>query len=249
MLVRMRTLRLLTLLLGMAGARIALADSVLAVTVGDSIVKTYPQPYEVPIQGWGATIRKFTTGAVWVNQAVGGTSTKSYLARGYWPVALSGNPAFVLIQFGYGDASPDPESHTEPAEYRANLHQMILDVRAIGGEPVLVTPAAVRTPAADGIHVERPSGLEPWAAAMIAQGAEDGVQVIDMHAWTLDLYDSLGIVQAQALYGFDISEGQPDRLHFSIYGATEAGRMVASNIPALGPPPPVISVFPYELDR
>jgi lysophospholipase L1-like esterase len=241
----MRALLLVTAVLAIAPARIAHAGSVLAVTVGDSIVKTYPQPYDVPIQGWGATIRLFTSGVSWVNQAVGGTSTKSYIARGYWATVLEASPDFVLIQFGYGDASPDAESHTEPAEYRANLHRMILDVRAIGGVPILVTPAAVRDVASDGIHVARPGVLEPWASAMIAQAVEDGVQVIDMHGWTLDLYDALGMTQAQALYGFDISEGVPDRLHFSIFGATEAGEMVASRLPDMTGAPGV-SVFPYE---
>jgi lysophospholipase L1-like esterase len=240
----MRALLLVTAVVGIATTGVARADF-LAVTVGDSIVKTYPQPYAVPIQGWGATLRQFTSGVFWVNQAVGGTSTKSYVERGYWTIAIGMSPDFVLIQFGYADASLDPEGHTEPAQFRANLHQMILDVRAYGGVPILVTPAAVRNAAPDGIHVQRPNELEPWASAMLAQGVEDGVQVVDMHGWTLDLYDSLAMAQAQALYGFDISPGVPDRIHFSIYGATEAARMVASHLP-MSPAPPPVSVFPYE---
>jgi lysophospholipase L1-like esterase len=226
-----------------ASSRTARADA-LGVTVGDSIVKTYPEPYDVPIQGWGAKLRLFTSGAVWVNQAVGGTSTKSYVERGYWSIALSGNPKWVLIQFGYADASADPEGHTDPATYRANLHQMILDCRAIGAEATLVTPTAIRATAPDGIHVDRPGALAPYADAMIAQAQDDGVRLIDMYHWSLDLYDAIGMSQAQALYGFDTVEGPPDLIHFSVFGATEAAKMVASRLPGLGQP--AVAVFPYD---
>ncbi|MGH9889041.1 MAG: hypothetical protein ACREBE_26145, partial [bacterium] len=62
----MRFSGVVAIVLVIAALRTAHAD-VLAVTVGDSIVKTYPEPYDVPIQGWGAKLRLFTSGAVWVN--------------------------------------------------------------------------------------------------------------------------------------------------------------------------------------
>jgi lysophospholipase L1-like esterase len=236
----------LALILAASAAR---ADTTIAVTVGDSIVQTYPEPYLVPIQGWGAKMALYTEGVTWVNRAVGGTSTKSFVERGYWANALAEHPGFMLIMFGYGDASPDVESHTEPSTYRANLHQMILDVRAIGGEPILVTPSTIRYPALDGFHVLRPDNLEAHVAAMIAQGAEDAVQVIDLHAMTVDLYDAIGIPQAQELYGFyNAEQGWEDRLHFSVYGAQEAARMIAEQLPDMAPDPPdppTVGIFPY----
>lgn len=223
------------------------ADAV-AVTVGDSIVRTYPEPHplNVPIQGWGAKLYLFTTGVTWVNRAVGGTSTKTFIEKGYWAAALAENPDYILIQFGYGDSSAPPE-HTEPdTTYRAYLHQMIVEARAAGAEPILVTPAGLRNPALDGIHVQRPNGLEPYAEAMTAQALEDVVYEIDMQTWSLDAYDEVGFPDAQEMYGFLHPDGWEDRLHFGIPGAIYAAAFVAEHLPLMyGTSAPGVGIFPY----
>jgi lysophospholipase L1-like esterase len=221
----------------------------IAVTVGDSIVRTYPEPHplNVPIQGWGAKLPLFTSGVTWVNRAVGGTSTKTFIENGHWATALAENADYILIQFGYGDSSGPPE-HTEPeTTYRGYLHQMIVEARAIGTEPILVTPAGLRHVALDGVHVTRPNGLEPYADAMIAQAAEDGVYVIDMQTWSLDAYDEVGFPDAQEMYGFLHPDGWEDRLHFGITGAIYAAAFVAEKLPVMiETSAPGVSVFPYE---
>lgn len=238
------TAALLALLL----AGTARADLV-AVTVGDSIVRSYPEPhpYGVPIQGWGARLGLFRPDVAWVNRAVGGTSTKTFLEKGYWAAALAEDADYVLIQFGYGDASGPPE-HTDPeTTYRANLHRMVVEARAAGAEPILVTPAGLRTVGFDGVHVHRPNGLEVYAAAMTSQAAEDGVHLIDMQAWSLATYDAVGFPEAQEVFGFTHPEGWEDRLHFGYDGATYAAGFVASRLPPLvETAAPGVSVFPYE---
>jgi lysophospholipase L1-like esterase len=248
-------------------SRPALADA-LAIIVGDSIVQTYPDDWSWPIQGWGADMRKhFGPDIVWFNNARGGMGTRRFVEEGWWDQTLALAPQFIVIQLGiadsWGDYATDPNT-----TYRANLHQMIVDAREIGAEPILVTPTAIRYVAPDGIHVARPSALEPWASAMAAQAEADGVALIDMHNWSLDLYDSLGMPLAQELYGFiipgggdpPIPPGTPDTIHFSPFGADEAATMVASRIPLVSPnlaayllptgdpppPPATASVFPYE---
>ncbi|MFI5315712.1 MAG: GDSL-type esterase/lipase family protein [Myxococcota bacterium] len=230
-------MRALSLFFLVAAARPAMADA-LAITVGDSIVQTY-SPDQYPwIQGWGADVQKHFLPAIrWENDARGGQSTKSFVDQGLWASTLAAGPQFVLIQLGTNDWNPDPAYHTDPdTTYRTYLHQMILDARAIGAEPILVTPTAMRYTMPDGIHVERPSTTEPWASAMAAQAADDGVAVIDMQNWTLDTYDSLGMPTAQALYGFTIPGTEtPDILHFSPYGANQAAQMVVNRLPAASP--------------
>jgi lysophospholipase L1-like esterase len=249
---------LLVAVLGFCPA--AVADP-LAIVVGDSIVREYPD--DLPIQGWGADLPKyFKPDRPWANYAWGGQSTTSFIAEGRWATALESHPEFVLIQFGINDSQPDPAFHSDPdSTYPANLHQMIADTRAIGAEPILVTPTAIRFVASDGFHVARPNGLEAYVAAMKAQAAADGVGVIDMQEWSLDTYDELGMPQAQALYGFMLydetpdSPGIPDVIHFSHYGADQAARMIVARLPEVSPnlaasllpaapPPPAAPALP-----
>jgi lysophospholipase L1-like esterase len=216
--------------------------TVRVVIVGDSIVRDYPPyPLGIPIQGWGHDMPQFfTPEVIWNNQAVGGTSTKSYIANGYWATALSLLPDYVLISSGYNDSLPDPNLYSDPnTTYRQNLHQMVTDARAQGAEPIFVTPPCIRVAAADGYHVLRPNGLEPYANAMSAQASADGVLVLDLQSWTLDTYDALGMPTAQSWYGFvyppGFSGAPPDlidRVHFSIYGADKAAHHVADQIRA-----------------
>lgn len=256
------SLRRLALGLCLLGAPRPAGADALGITIGDSIVQTYPDVWDWPIQGWGADIPKhFQPTIRWRNDARGGQSTTSFVAQGRWANTLAANPQFILIQLALGDMWGDaaiPPNTT----YREHLHQMIVDARAIGAEPILVTPTAIRW-APDGIHVQRPSPLEPWAAAMADQAAADGVALIDMHNWSLDLYDELGMPLAQELFGFIIPDGSPgippgtpDTLHFSHYGADQAAAMVVSQIREVSPnlaayllptaEPSGVSVFPYD---
>ncbi|HXX48188.1 MAG TPA: GDSL-type esterase/lipase family protein, partial [Myxococcota bacterium] len=208
--------------------------------MGDSVVETYPVPYSWPIQGWGADMPFYFANIAWRNDASGGQSTKSFIEQGWWALTIAANPAFVLIQLGSNDANTEPDHYTDPeTTYRANLHQMVLDVRSVGGEPIFLTPLALRVPGPDGWHINRPNGLEPYTYAMIEQATEDGVGVIDLFDWSMNLYDSMGIPQAQALYGFTIPDGPyaglPDVVHFSPWGADQCAQEIAAAMPAASP--------------
>jgi lysophospholipase L1-like esterase len=211
----------------------------LGAILGDSWVRDfpeYPQYISVDIQGWGHEIpRYFRPELPWQNDAVGHESTSSYIAEGRVASALAAQPRFVLISFGLIDAFGEASYLTDPnTTYRQNLHQMAMAARAAGAEPIFVTSAPARWAAADGLHMLRPNGLEPWTDAMIAQGAQDGVPVVDLFNWLLDEYDRLGWPTAQKLYGLD-QNGQPDTVHFSNYGADQAARHIVSKLPELAP--------------
>jgi len=217
-------------------AAAARADAPIVVIMGDSLVRDYVD-VPVDIQGWGHELpRYFQAGnVVFQNDSVGHESTSSYIAEGRVSSALSTHPQFVFINFGLIDAFGESSYYfTDPNTYRANLHQMALATRAVGGEPIFVTPAPERHAAPDGVHVLRPNGLEPYADAMTAQGAADGVPVIDLQYWLLDQYDLLGMPEAQREYGFD-QDGAPDVVHFSTNGADQVARHVASQLAQAAP--------------
>jgi len=221
------------LLLG-AAAR-ARADSPLAITVGDSLGETYAVSSVFYIQGWGADLPAYATrNLVWRNDAKGGESTKSFIAEGLWAQTLAANPSFILIELGTNDAN-EGDHFTDPdTTYRANLHQMVSDARAIGAEPILITPPAERVAEPDGFHLA-PTGIQAYANAMIAEAIADGVGVIDLYSWSNGIYQLLGVPVSQASYGFIIpsgpAAGDPDVVHWSVWGADQCAQEIAAAIP------------------
>ncbi|HTO54905.1 MAG TPA: GDSL-type esterase/lipase family protein, partial [Myxococcota bacterium] len=178
--------------------------------------------------------RYFGPGLTWQNDALGHESTASYLAEGRVTSALAAQPRYVLISFGLIDAFGEAGYQTDPTTYRQNLHQMAVQARAAGAKPIFVTSAPARWAADDGVHMRRPNGLEPWNDAMIAQGQQDAVPVVDVFSWLMDEYDRLGVPLAQKQYGLD-QNGLPDPDHFSTYGADQVARHIASQLPQLAP--------------
>ena len=213
--------------------------SLLAIAVGDSLVHDFaPGDAASPGQGWmhELPLHFATGGLVWEDHARNGSSTKSFRDLGYWTTALAAGPRWVLIQFGHNDDNNDPVVHTDPdTTYRANLHAMVIEVRAIGAEPIFVTLPPYFYAAEDGFHVRRPNGLEDYVAAMHAQAAADGVPVVELHVPLMDVYDLLGIPLARTLYSFENSPGVPNIVHFSVGGAKMAAETILSQLSSASP--------------
>jgi lysophospholipase L1-like esterase len=235
-------------------ARAAIADPPLAITVGDSLVRDYPD-YPccdtVDIQGWGKEIRKyFRADLAWRNDAIGGSSTTTWLQNGYWSNTVSAHPRFILIMLGTNDFQ-DASHYADPeTTYRQNLHQMITDALGIGAEPILVTPPPMRI-TVDGETLLEPDWLAPWAVAMREQAVADGVPLVELHDWLLAEYEKIGVPAAQASYGLQNPPGTEDRVHFSTWGADQAAQQIITELPAdLAafelPPVQPVPAFPYE---
>lgn len=109
---------------------------------GDSTAATYA-PERAPITGWGQVLGEFIPEARIVNKAMGGRSTKSFLADGRL-VAIEQEiqPGdLVLIQFTHNDGSDLVWRHTDPhTSFAANLEIFIDTARLHGATPVLLTP-------------------------------------------------------------------------------------------------------------
>jgi lysophospholipase L1-like esterase len=218
--------------LSLGPARAAAAGhekAVKVVIIGDSTVCEYPATR--PDRGWGQFIGgRFRDGSIEVvNLAKAGRSTKTFLKEGWWEQALAAKPAYVLIQFGHNDShAPDrPESTDAATAYRDFLRRYIDDSRAIAATPILVTPVARRTFAADGTLEDT---LQPYADAMKEVAKEKGVPVIDLHASSKQVVAQLGPEQSAKM-----ANKQGDKTHFNEHGARAMAELVMKELPAAAP--------------
>jgi lysophospholipase L1-like esterase len=195
------------------------------VLAGDSTVATVVEaPKDRPtLAGWGQMLGEFMPEAKVVNHARSGTSTLSFRTLGLWDRVLKEKGQWVLIQFGHNDQkTTDPKRFTDPkTSYRDNLRQFITEVRATGGQPVLVTSVARR----NYVDGKMTTILTPYVEAAQAVGKEMQVPVIDLHRESFALFQQMGEKFCQ-LY----APSETDRTHFSQEGARMIARLVAEGL-------------------
>ena len=95
---------------------------------GDSTAATYP-PENAPITGWGQLLGDYLPNVNVVNKAVGGRSTKSFLAEGrLTDIERTIQPGdLLLIQFTHNDTSDLVWRHTDPnTSFSANLETYVI---------------------------------------------------------------------------------------------------------------------------
>lgn len=134
--------------------------------------------------------------------ARGGRSTYSFRAEGLWDIALDEmkttrrDKVYVLIQMGHNDQPGKPGRSTDlVAEYPQNLRNYVLEARAVGAIPVLVTPLT-RREFKDGLLVD---DLGPWAEAVRQVAKELNVPLVDLYARSRDYVQALGPVASMDL--------------------------------------------------
>jgi pectinesterase len=192
--------------------------------------------------GWGQGLAaRLGPGAVCLNMARSGRSSRSYLNEGHWRKLLEAKPDYILIQFGHNDQpGKGPERETDPSTtYRESLARYVEDAQAIGARPILVTSLARRHFTPEGkIH----SDLGPYAEAVKVVAAEKHVPVIDLHARSIALLDGLG---PEASAEFDpkpradakaqAKAAAPDKTHLSPRGSEAFGAIVADELKKVEP--------------
>ena len=208
---------------------------------GDSTVADCPAA-EYPMSGWGAHLapRTYTWGTVH-NFAKGGASTESFRDEGLWTdlLAAAGPGDLVLVQFGHNDQKK--QHLAARTGYAANLRRMVGDVRSAGAAVVLCTPVERRhflgAPSSDAVLEE---SLEDYPEVVREVGAELAVPVVDLNAWTRDLYLRLGPEASKDLFcHFAPGEhahwpgGLADHTHFSAQGAGMVAGEVARQLEQL----------------
>jgi lysophospholipase L1-like esterase len=221
----------------------ALGDPVTAVLsrvhlVGDSTVADWPT--SDPKRGWGQEIDHYFRKQVrFVNHALPGRSTKTFITEGRWAstLALLAAGDRVLIQFGHND-SHDPanvESTDANGDYKTYLQQYIDDTRAKAAIPVLVTPMYRRN-FVDGTLVSYyPSlgenDLAPYAAAMKQVAVANDVPCIDLFATSGTYMQMLGDEACKALLAPN------DPTHWNELGAFAMASLVSQGLSEVLPVP------------
>ncbi|KRA58498.1 G-D-S-L family lipolytic protein [Caulobacter sp. Root655] len=221
-------------------ARILIASDSTAANYGSD---KYPQ------MGWGMVLKCSLDPRVEVvNLARGGRSTKTFIEEGLWDALLAQlKPGdTVLIQFGHNDADrvkivrfTDPQG-----AYADNLTRFVADVRAKGGQPVLMTPIAKHL-FVDG-KVQDAHG--PYAEAVRAVAQRTGAPLIDLDADSMAALQVRGEAASRSLYLLytpqdhiaRYPDGISDTTHINEGGARLAAALAAARLGALKLP---VSVY------
>jgi unsaturated rhamnogalacturonyl hydrolase len=172
--------------------------------------------------GYGNGLRSHISQDVaFLNAARGGRSSKSFRTEGHWAELLRHKPTHILIQFGHNDQpGKGLDRETTLEEYRANMARYVDEARAAGATPILVTPLTRRS---------FPSDLTPWAEATKSVAAEKNVQLIDLHAKSIELLERLGPAVAVAISPVK-TDGTIDKTHLNAEGSALIGALVANEL-------------------
>ncbi|MDE1914828.1 MAG: rhamnogalacturonan acetylesterase [Sphingomonadales bacterium] len=210
---------------------------------GDSTVQTYDVVH-YPQAGWGQfLVCGLKPGAVVINRAIGGRSTKSFITEGRWDGMMAEmKPGdTVLIQFGHNDATKaKPERYADPAHYRDNLLRFIWQARGAGANPVLVTPVARRS--FDEAGKSR-ADFADYSAVMRELAASTNTPIIDLEGASRNMIDRMGPEGARKFY-MNLAagaypafpQGQHDDTHFNELGARAMANLVAEQLSGLSVP-------------
>ncbi len=234
----MRTLILLLLASFVAwGFAISGQEKVVVYLIGDSTC-AQKEVTEYPETGWGTPFATYFDATVRVeNRAKNGRSTKSFLAEGLWTDVLktlkSGD--YVFIQFGHNNEVPSKVGrYTTPEEFQANLMQYVVETRALGGIPILLTPITRRSFDEAGMLVDT---HERYAELVRKVATNEQVPLIDMTARSMALVESLGPSESKSLFNHlevgihpNYPDGVADDTHFNELGAREMAQLILQEI-------------------
>ncbi|MFZ2988962.1 rhamnogalacturonan acetylesterase, partial [Ideonella sp.] len=224
----MRKALLASLLWLAAGPVAAQVEPPAVLLVGDSTM--------APQTGYGdALCQRLEPAVACLNLARGGRSTLSYRAEGLWDRVLArlragapGVPRQVLIQFGHNDQPGKPGRSTDLAtEFPANLSRFVAEVRAAGGQPVLLTPLTRRSFKGGQLV----NDLQPWAQAVREVAAAQRVPLIDLNASSSARVQALGTEQADLLAQGPAGTPEFDRTHLGPRGACLFAEQVLAALP------------------
>jgi lysophospholipase L1-like esterase len=139
----------------------------------------------------------------------------------------------VLIQFGHNDMpGKGPERETDPATtFPENMGRFVDEVRAAGGQPILVTSMARRVFDKDKLRGE----LKPWADATAKVAAEKKVPLVDLFARSVELLEKLGPTAADQFNPPGKDKKSTDRTHLNAKGAEVMAKLVADELRKVAP--------------
>lgn len=195
---------------------------------GDSIVQSYDAA-AAPLAGWGQFIGKFFTEDVkLINHAIGGRSSKSFVAEGRLDRILKeiGEGDYLFIQLGHNDsAKSKPERYTEAyTEYKHYLKMYIDGARGKKAIPVLFTPVATLNYKEGRFLKDFPD----YCASMKQLAESENVSLIDLMEISVQYFSTLGYDKVRQL--FMVSHNGTDHVHFTEKGAEAIAMLVAQEV-------------------
>lgn len=211
--------------------RIVLIKEPTIYLAGDSTV--VDQDVE-PWAAWGQMLpRFFRPGVVVANHAESGETIRSFVTEQRFAKVMSliqpGD--YLFIQFAHNDQKPTGEPLDE---YKKLLADYIVQTRAKGATPVLVSSMNRRTFDANG---KIANSLAGYPDAMREVAAEQHVALIDLNAMSKTLFEAMGphgTLKAFMHFPADAfpnqTEAISDDTHFNDYGAYELARCVVRGI-------------------
>ena len=219
--------------------------------IGDSTVKNGKGKGDGSLWGWGSFIGNFfDTDKINVeNDALGGTSTRTFQNNGSWnailPKIKKGD--FVIMQFGHNDGSPLDDTArargtikgigTESKEifnpikkkqevvytYGWYLRKFINDVKAKGATPIICSPIP-RNPVKDNVVTLATDNYANWAQEV---ATAEKVDFIPLNQLIKDKYTTLTADQIKKFFT------EKDHTHTNEEGAKLNAEMVVSGLKSL----------------
>jgi lysophospholipase L1-like esterase len=141
----------------------------------------------------------------------------------------------VFIQFGHNDEAKDKvERYAPPDSFVYNLRRFVLEARAVGAIPVLLTPVSRRKFDEQGNALQTHAVYSPLVRKV---AAEEAVVLIDLDEKSRDLYQQFGPDKSRLLFlqlqkgeHPNYPDGKEDNTHFSELGARLIAQLVLKDI-------------------
>ena len=214
--------------------------------IGDSTVRNGNGTGANGQWGWGDLTTPYfdTTRVHVVNRALGGRSSRTFIAQGHWDAVLAQlrTGDVVIMQFGHNDASPVNDTsrargtlhgtgeetqeidnllthqHEVVHTYGWYLRKLIADTRAKGATPIVAS--SVPQDAWDGATVRRGlGGFAVWAREV---ASAEHVPFLDLNELIAREYDALGQERVHALFPADHTHTNRDGAMLSAWVAVGA---------------------------
>jgi lysophospholipase L1-like esterase len=217
--------------------------------IGDSTVKNGQGNGPGGLWGWGDPIALYfdTTLVTIENHALGGTSSRTFQSMGLWKVVLDRikKGDFVLIQFGHNDGSAINDDsrargtiqgvgeemmaidnlltkeHEIVHSYGWYIRKMVIETKAKGAMPVIVTPIPRND--WDNGKIRRTTGSYPEWAKEVAR--QEKVHCVDLNKAMSDRLDSVGENRVTGTFFYS-----RDHTHTSAAGAKLNASLVITAI-------------------
>lgn len=212
--------------------------------IGDSTMAN-KAPIDAPETGWGMVFPEYFFDGVKIqNHAVNGRSTKSFRAFGHWKAVIDQVKTgdYVMIQFGHNDSKKDDTLRfaAPQTDYKQNLTRYIEEIKAKGGNPILLTPVMRRKFDGKGQFVDQ-HGEYPAVVRDLAQ--KFNIPLIDMHAKSQKAIETEGVEGSKRMFmHYDggifkkYPKGVHDDTHFSRYGAEIMASLAVEGLFEMGHP-------------